>query len=271
MGIAKPNTPMVIGPDSPQSYMKEYLKIEKDMDESLIHLITKDDESTTDYQKENYKIIKTCLDLLDPEHEVFTEDVLEQAKHCVPPGRLQKFEENIYYDGAHNPPGIKKAISTLMKKLSEEEKPQKLVVVCCFVSSAKLTNNLKAILESEWANNISHIIFADCNNEPPQFVNYLPSCLPVTSLIEQLSNEQLNRKIWVFNTASDGSEGLISVKELLQSKSETPPVEELEKSVTGDITKIFPYLHSHPSFTDHTILVTGSFRLYPQIVKINNQ
>ena len=44
MGVFKPNTPLIIGPDCPQSHMREYLEVEKGVDSNLLHFIEKSED-----------------------------------------------------------------------------------------------------------------------------------------------------------------------------------------------------------------------------------
>ena len=90
------------------------------------------------------------------------------------PGRFQKFNKNLFYDGAHNPIGIRKSINALINLLSEENKG-KIMIVCGFTREKNLKENVNNILTHKQTDRIESIILVESEPGEPEMINYQPN------------------------------------------------------------------------------------------------
>lgn len=171
MGVFKPNTPLIIGPDCPQSHMREYLEVEKGVDNNLLHFIEKSEDCSPNFQVENNEIIKKAVQLLNREKEIISKDVLDQVLSLSVEGRFQQMSERVFFDACHNPSGFKKSIHTLVSMLQEGD-PKKIVLICGFTREKNVDTNISTILNHPETDKIKSVILVESEPGEPEFIHY---------------------------------------------------------------------------------------------------
>lgn len=108
--------------------MKGFIEKDMGLKSDLVHFLEYTPEAKGNYQLENTEIVRKCCEILNKNNQMLSDDVISEGLNYDIPGRLQKMSENIYFDGAHNPAGINKAINTLLTKLPEDSNKQVVIL-----------------------------------------------------------------------------------------------------------------------------------------------
>ncbi|CAI2369167.1 unnamed protein product [Moneuplotes crassus] len=248
-GIFKENTPIVIGSDCPQEHMVNFLKENLEADDSLIHLI---DSKPNSIEEENQEIARRVVNILKDRDFQISDSAIKQGLLEKVPGRFQQFSKNIFYDGAHNPDGIRKSISSVFNLLPKDF-DRNVTVVCGFTREANLDENISAVLENENIDKIDTIYF--CENSPgePEMINFQPSCIKLDK-IESLLGDMVHEKLKVLSKSAEGEFESIELHSLTDK---TTLISHLEDVLT--------YLQNDPKFQENYIFVFGTFRLYKDL------
>ena len=192
LGIWKPGVPVVIGPDWPQTFMKDYIESDMGLNLDIVNFLNHTPAAKGNYQLENTEIVKKWWEILNQESQILSDDAINEGLKTEIPGRLQKMAENIYFDGAHNPAGIIKSISTLLSKLPSDSEKQ-VIILWGFSQITNVNANFSTIFNHENADRIKDIILVESNDFDVEFINLLPSWIKVQTLMKSLQGSTWNK------------------------------------------------------------------------------
>ena len=257
MGICKQDVPIVIGPDCPIEHMIDYLTHTKGIDENLIYLAQSDTENDeiSDYISENNsiarKVIEVLLDTTKDEilTQILTDEIIGQALLSQPKARLELIYESqkdqdesirsVYFDAAHNKNGITKSIETFLSHLKDGSD---IVILCSFIKSDNISNNIKSILEHRLSNKIlSVFLVQNESNNDTGFTN------------KQISIKNTENSI-VINDSNTGTEFEFETKH------------DYLKHI-GSLEQTLDYLHTSEKYNSKDVLILGTFRLYSKVTE----
>lgn len=93
----------------------------------------------------------------------------------------------MYFDGAHNSAGITKAINTLFSDYPEENK-RRLIILLGFSQISNVDASFEAIFMHDKYETIKDIVLIESDLADIEFINFLPTCLKTSTLIQRLKH-----------------------------------------------------------------------------------
>jgi len=262
-GIYKKNKPMVIGPNTPQDHIRDYLVNKMDASLENLFFVEPTQDGDQDYEVENNRVVRKAIEVLNLHTQVVDPAVVDKALKFQTRARMEKMNDRITYDGTQNVIGHIKSLSTFLSR-SPKDLGSKIVIVMAFPKEGNLVENMQALSDHPEIDKVEAIVLSECTNSIG--LSYFGTkCVEILDIIKRASSTNLSDKFKViFQNPVDGEVEFDSIWQVFTRDPSS-------FQVVKDSSMILYHLEHTDSVKADSIFVMARLPFYRDVVSYVNR